>query len=318
MKKILLASVLVALPVVAEAQITPFPGVYIGVEGGLAIPFSTTSSNGTAIYPSVGYAVGGKIGYDFVGPRVELEGGYGYTATNINLPGTALNGKASALSAMVNVYYDFMPASIITPYIGAGAGVAFQDSNSSFGNTLFAYQAMLGVAYNITDSWRVNLEARYNGATQGSVTFNGVNSTFANNAVSAVLGISYKFGSPTMAAPPPSAPPPVTNSYMVFFDWDRSNLSDQALATIGQAANAYKTKGSARITATGHTDTSGPEAYNMALSLRRANTVKDALVRNGVPATAIAVIGRGEQGLLVQTADGVREPQNRRVEIVIQ
>ena len=46
---------------------------------------------------------------------------------------------------------------------------------------------------------------------------------------------------------------------MVFFDWDRSNLSDQALNTIRQAAGAYKTKGSARITATGHTDTSGPE-----------------------------------------------------------
>jgi OOP family OmpA-OmpF porin len=110
------------------------------------------------------------------------------------------------------------------------------------------------------------------------------------------------------------APP----SFMVFFDWDRSNLSAQALATIQQAANAFKTKGNARITATGHTDTSGPEAYNMALSLRRANAVKDALVRDGVPAQAITVIGKGETGLLVQTADGVREPQNRRVEIVIQ
>jgi outer membrane protein OmpA-like peptidoglycan-associated protein len=105
---------------------------------------------------------------------------------------------------------------------------------------------------------------------------------------------------------------------MVFFDWDRSNLSQQALNTIRQAAAAFKSKGNARITATGHTDTSGPEAYNMALSLRRANAVKDALVRNGVPANVITVIGRGEQGLLVQTADGVREPQNRRVEIVIQ
>ena len=105
---------------------------------------------------------------------------------------------------------------------------------------------------------------------------------------------------------------------MVFFDWDRSNLSQQALTTIGQAAAAFKAKGSARITATGHTDTSGPENYNMALSLRRANAVKDALVREGVPPTAIAVIGRGEQGLLVPTPDGVREPQNRRVEIVIQ
>ena len=105
---------------------------------------------------------------------------------------------------------------------------------------------------------------------------------------------------------------------MVFFDWDRSNLSAQALNTIRQAAGQYKTKGSARVTATGHTDKSGPEAYNMALSLRRANTVKDALVREGVPATAIAVIGRGETQPLVQTADGVREPQNRRVEIEIE
>ncbi|HSS84271.1 MAG TPA: aldo/keto reductase, partial [Reyranella sp.] len=110
------------------------------------------------------------------------------------------------------------------------------------------------------------------------------------------------------------APP----SFMVFFDWDRSNLSQQALTTIQQAANAFKTKGNARITATGHTDTSGPESYNMALSLRRANAVKDALVRNGVPAQAITVVGMGEKGLLVQTGDNVREPQNRRVEIVIQ
>ena len=67
-----------------------------------------------------------------------------------------------------------------------------------------------------------------------------------------------------------------------------------------------------------HADRSGPENYNMALSLRRANAVKDALVREGVPATAISVVGKGETQPLVPTADGVREPQNRRVEIVIQ
>jgi hypothetical protein len=118
--------------------------------------------------------------------------------------------------------------------------------------------------------------------------------------------------------PPPPPPPPVqATSFMVFFDWDRSNLSAQAESTITQAANAFKSTGSARVTATGHTDKSGPENYNMALSLRRANTVKDSLVRNGVPASAISVIGKGESQPLVQTADGVREPQNRRVEIVI-
>ena len=119
--------------------------------------------------------------------------------------------------------------------------------------------------------------------------------------------------------PPPPPPPPVAapQSFMVFFDWDRSNLSQQAVQTIGQAAAAFKSRGSARITATGHTDTSGPESYNMALSLRRANAVKNELVRQGVPADAITVIGKGESNPLVATGDGVREPQNRRVEIVM-
>jgi len=106
-------------------------------------------------------------------------------------------------------------------------------------------------------------------------------------------------------------------SFMVFFDWDKSSLSDKALDTIGQAAEAYRQKGGARVTATGHTDTSGPEGYNMALSLRRANSVKDQLVHDGVKPEDISVIGLGELSPMVKTADGVREAQNRRVEIVI-
>lgn len=120
---------------------------------------------------------------------------------------------------------------------------------------------------------------------------------------------------PPPAPPPPPPPPAASQSFMVFFDWDRSNLTAQAVATVQQAAQAYKTRGNATITATGHTDTSGSPQYNMALSLRRANAVKDQLVRDGVPATAITVSGRGEEGLLVPTGDNVREPQNRRVEI---
>ena len=119
---------------------------------------------------------------------------------------------------------------------------------------------------------------------------------------------------PVTPPPPPSVP---AASYMVFFDWDSTRLNQQSNQVIGQAAAAFKSRNGTGITATGHTDTSGGDAYNMALSLRRANAVKDALVQNGVPAAAINAVGVGKAGLLVPTPDGVREPQNRRVEIVV-
>ncbi len=314
-KPILTAAVaaLVAVPFAVNAQeINAQPGFYIGAGGGIDIPLSSGTTGG-----NIGWVIGGTVGYDFVGPRVSLDVGYGQLPLNFSIPGTALNGKAGMLTGLVNLSYDFFPTSTFTPYIGAGAGIAFIDSNNSLGSTQFAWDALLGVKYNASSTLAFNLEARYVGTTNPSVYYNGVTYSGQNQNVVIMAGLTLKFNEPPPAPPPP--PPPVAApSFMVFFDWDRSNLSQQALSTIRQAAGAYKTKGNARITATGHTDTSGPEAYNMALSLRRANTVKDALVREGVPATAIAVIGRGESQLLVQTGDGVREPQNRRVEIVIQ
>jgi OmpA-OmpF porin, OOP family len=321
MKKALMAAAaLVALPVMAQAQ-SPSPGVYIGAEGGVnwLLNFNATQTTNPnlptviSVTPNTGWAAGGVIGYDFVGPRVELEGIYRNNTTNVGVPGTAINNQVGQLGIMANLLYDFMPASVITPYIGAGAGLGLVDSTSSLGSTVFAYQGIIGLGWMVDTNFRVNLDGRYYGTSNPQINGN----SWTNNNFSIMLGLQLKFGS----SPPPPPPPPVAPaapSFMVFFDWDRSNLSQQALATIGQAAQVFKTKGNARITATGHTDTSGPEAYNMALSLRRANAVKDALVRNGVPAQAITVIGRGEQGLLVPTADGVREPQNRRVEIVIQ
>ena len=176
---------------------------------------------------------------------------------------------------------------------------------------------MVGLAANVSNTMRIMLEGRYVGTTNPSVNVPGLGSVSFQSELPRPAGRAVQVRRPGRRAAAAAAARPVAVVHGVL-RLGPFEPSEQALNTIRQAAGAYKTKGSARITATGHTDTSGPEAYNMALSLRRANTVKDALVREGVPATAIAVIGRGEQGLLVQTADGVREPQNRRVEIVIQ
>jgi outer membrane protein OmpA-like peptidoglycan-associated protein len=304
------------------------PGFYVGAEGGLNWLLNTTIA-GSPTTTSTGWAVGGVAGYDFVGPRVELEGRYRQTPVG-NLP--FVSGTASyttgQLSFLANALYDFIPNSAITPYVGAGLGIAYVDSNAPSGNngyggqlgsTVFAYQAIIGIGWRIDDNFRLNLDARYFGTTNPSINdVFGNSSTWTNNNFSVMAGLQYKFGAASASPPPPPEATVAPPSFMVFFDWDRSNVSPQALAAIQQAADAFKAKGSARITATGHTDTSGPEAYNMALSLRRANAVKDALVRDGVPAQDITVIGMGEKGLLIPTGDGVREPQNRRVEIVVQ
>ena len=329
MKKMLaVAAAFAVLPIAVQAQ-TAQSGVYIGAEGGLNWLLNTTvtgqqiNNAGTqfqiGVAPQTGWAAGGKIGYDFVGPRVELEAVYrqnqtNLSANNFNTSNLGVVGnQIGQLGILANVLYDFMPGATITPYVGAGAGIGFVDGNSSLSSTVFAYQGIVGLAWNVDQNFRVSLDGRYYGTS--NPTLNGVG--WSNSNFSVMLGLTYKFTEAApVAAPPP--PAPAAPSFIVFFDWDRSNLSAQALNTIKQAAGSYKTKGSARVTATGHTDKSGPESYNMALSLRRANTVKDALVREGVPATAISVIGKGETQPLVQTADGVREPQNRRVEIVIQ
>jgi OOP family OmpA-OmpF porin len=319
-KSLIAAAALVALPVMAQAQTLQYPGFYAGIEGGGNYMFNTntpTAFGQSTIYPNIGFSVGGMVGYDFVGPRVELEGRYDYNSATVSGASQAFGAAKDNITAMANLLYDFNAGGTIVPYIGAGAGVAFVKTsafNQSDNSTTFAYQGIIGVGYNIDSQFRVNLDGRYYGTTAPTLAGQG----YQNNNIIAMLSLQYKFGAPTVAVAPPQAAAPQAPSFMVFFDWDRSNLSAQALNTIKQAAGAYKTKGSARITATGHTDKSGPDAYNMALSLRRANTVKDALVREGVPATAISVIGKGETQPLVQTADGVREPQNRRVEIVIQ
>jgi len=135
-------------------------------------------------------------------------------------------------------------------------------------------------------------------------------------------GLRYSFGAPrpapalvpaAMAAPAPQA----ARSYLVFFDWDKATLTDRARQIIREAADSSTHVQYTRIEVNGHTDTSGTPGYNMSLSLRRAHAVAGELVRDGVPANAITIRGFGQTDLLVPTGPGVREPQNRRVEIVL-
>ncbi len=123
---------------------------------------------------------------------------------------------------------------------------------------------------------------------------------------------------PAPTPAPAPAPAPVPRAYLVFFDFDDSSLRPEAQQIVGTAANNAETGEIRRISVVGHADRSGSDAYNDRLSLRRAETVRDALIALGYPAVQINVAARGEADPLVPTPDGVREPQNRRVEINFQ
>lgn len=123
---------------------------------------------------------------------------------------------------------------------------------------------------------------------------------------------------PVPAAAPLVAPVQRTvELFMVFFDFDKSNLSGDMRQIVSQAVNAAQRNGSVRIIVTGHTDTVGSYSYNQALSERRALAVKSEMVRLGVRDAEIVTVGRSFSDPLIATGPGVREPQNRRAVIDI-
>jgi outer membrane protein OmpA-like peptidoglycan-associated protein len=116
-------------------------------------------------------------------------------------------------------------------------------------------------------------------------------------------------------APPMEAAPAAPRQFLVFFGFDKSNLTTEAEKVISEAAAAAKQDGAATVVVVGHADTSGSPEYNQRLSERRANVVRGALVAQGIDGGKITASGKGETELLVQTGDGVKEPQNRRATI---
>lgn len=295
------------------------------------------------------WRVEGEVAYrrsELSSVRVNNDGGIpasqflaGQTGTN-----QSDNGNVNVLSTMFNVYYD-LPWSFagITPYLGVGAGIASVEQDRHKGGNVryisdsdfrFAYQGIAGLNWNFNPNWSISLDYRYFATDDPEfrdTTSRSVTGEYKSH--NAFLGVTYHFGQPRViaaappspppaAVPPPPPPAPVAarpQPFLVFFDFDRSDITVEADRIIRSAADAWKRGQSTtlQMAVTGHTDKAGSDAYNQALSVRRANAVKARLAQYGVPANNVTTGGRGESEPLVPTADGVREPQNRRAEIVI-
>ncbi len=260
-------------------------GSLMGAHHSKAIPGGTGNFHDFSDFDS---SIRGKLGWSFGRVMPYLTGGvaFDYVHTHFNLDGAA----------------------------GGQGGIRIGPTGGG------------GVDYALTPNWSIAAEYRYTDLSNHNVPdapYTGHN-FFTDNVVRAVL--TYRFAppppppppAPMPAAAPAPAPPPMARTFLVFFDFDRYNLRDDARRVIEAAAANYKATGSARIEVSGYTDLAGTQAYNMRLSQRRADAVAAYLMRQGVPKNVMDVKWFGKEHPRVPTPDGVREPQNRRVEIVMQ
>ncbi len=227
--------------------------------------------------------------------------------------------------------------------VNPATGLAIAYGNRQYN---FAYQGIAGVAVSLAENLDLDLSYRYFGMLGNSyegAVINGVASEIKAEADSHNLfaGLRWSFGDSEPAAPPvqykdcwdgssvpisAECPPQIVEQqdatldpiqFTVYFDYDKSNLTPQASTLIQEASSRALQNNVDTVVVAGNTDTSGSSAYNQALSERRARVVRDALIANGVSADAIRTEAFGETNLAKPTADGVREPLNRRSEVVI-
>ena len=347
-RKLLLAATTLATvgvgSVTAIAQ--PVTGLYIGAAGGGNFLQQETTSTlqtfgaqrsffrGKTAFDA-GYVGLANVGWGFGnGLRVEAEGNYRYNA----IQHAGRNTYEQKYGGMLNALFDLDVGSpYIYPYIGGGLGYGrveqhFGGAQRSDGS--FAYQAIAGLSFPIPPVVGLSFTAEYRFYALAGDRFNSTVSTtiggrpFTSKTSSTddfnhslLVGLRYAFNvaPPAVAAPATPAVPQAqaARTYLVFFDWDRADLTDRARQIIAEAAQATTRVQVTRIEVSGHTDTTGTARYNQGLSVRRAQTVAAELVRLGVPAASITTQGFGFSRPLVSTGPGVREPQNRRVEIIL-
>ncbi len=266
------------------------------------------------------------------------------------------HGKDQGYGMFANVLYDIDLSKFginvpVTPFVGLGAGYMWQNyrhvrnSNGYPGlngtKGSFAAQGILGAAYDIPGVRGLALTAQYRfigqvGSSSG-VSLGRMHGTDGDRVDVGtrythqfLFGLRYAFNSKAKqqeAAPvaPVVAPPPVqvARTYLVFFDWAQANLTERGRAVVAQAVQASAHVQTTRIEVNGYADNSAirPGEYgakfNHALSVRRANSVKAELIRLGIPAAAIDIHGYGVNNPSVPTPHNTREPQNRRVEIIL-
>ena len=343
LKTILLGTIATTVLAVGIAQATPDQnGWYVGLEAGWVNVQNTSNVNADRddIRFDDGWGVLGTAGYAFYGShwRVEAELGYRQNDVSSITDGgftSHPDGELTNTTAFLNAVYDISLLDSLDLSLGGGVGVdrmryrdKFEGLSSSDTDTELAAQLIAGLTWRLSRHWDLDLNYRYlftqhpdfdlkfcGGLLLCAPTHAEGDMDVNKNTIT--IGFRYGFDEP----PPPPAPAPVVSAppppahFIIFFGFNKCNITAEADSVLSEAASAAKSMGSASVTIVGHTDTVGSPKYNQKLSECRANAAASNLVGKGVPQGAISASGRGETELMVQTGDGVKEPQNRRATI---
>ncbi|MFM9862518.1 MAG: OmpA family protein [Micropepsaceae bacterium] len=337
LKKVLMAaSALVLATGVANAGYER-DGWYVGLEGAY-VNVSDTELVGSGLNTlefSSGYGVLGTVGYALSNSNWRIEGELGYRENDVDrltlLPGVwgpYTEGVLTEWSYMVNAVYDFRFSSDRFG-ISVGAGLGMDNSRTEFTGTKdqdfgFAAQGLVGANFRISQHLDLMVNYRYLWVDEAEIRvgFPGgsveTESEMELTKHTISVGLRYGYNDPPAPPPvvvPPPLPPAQPKTFIIFFGFNKCNITAEADAVLSEAASAAKSGGSASVRIVGHTDTVGSPGYNQKLSECRANAAKANLVGKGVSDGSISTSGKGESELMVQTGDSVKEPQNRRATI---
>jgi OmpA-OmpF porin, OOP family len=331
----LLMSAVASVALAGTANAGHFNGWYIGVEAGAnwiddadaIVTFETIEEEvaGPETFDfDTGWAVFATVGHAFAS-HWRLEGELGYRSNEITL-GAA---EVTEWSLMLNALYDIDLSPRLSLSLGAGVGydhatLDLGGEDDSDGNV--AYQGIAGLSYAVGRRTDLTLTYRYLVVEEPAFAFTDPESSLTFdldnvNKHSVTVGLRYDLHpdeEPAVAPPPPpppAPPPPPPKSFVIFFGFAKCNITGEADAVLSEAAASAKASGSATVRIVGHTDTVGSPRANQKLSECRADATKSNLVGKGIPAGAISAAGKGESALMVQTGDGVKEPQNRRATV---
>jgi len=159
------------------------------------------------------------------------------------------------------------------------------------------------VVVTLKDGREETLHGEYRAMTQAG----GKSETFLGNQQQ----LEQTFGTAVAALPKPPM------SATLYFLSGRDELTTESKVTAERVYHDFLDRQSPEVWIIGHTDTVGSTTYNEALSLKRADAVRQALLKLGVPAESIVIKGMGKRDPAIKTPDGTDEPRNRRVEISV-